>query len=85
MQAYVVWTEIPVTNLQASADFYGEVFGWNMEIVEMGPNKVAMFNAVTDDDETVVGGHLYEGSPAAGSTIHIALPDNPAGPVPICR
>lgn len=75
MQAYVVWTEIPVTNLQASADFYGEVFGWKMEITNMGPNDVAMFNAVTDDDEMVVGGHLYPGAPAAGSTIHIALPD----------
>jgi predicted enzyme related to lactoylglutathione lyase len=59
MQAYVVWTEIPVTNLQTSADFCGEVFGWNMEIVAMDPNKVAMFNAVTDDVEIVVGGHLY--------------------------
>lgn len=75
MQAYVVWTEIPVTNLQASCDFYGEVFGWKMEITNMGPNDVAMFNAVTDEDETVVGGHLYPGTPAAGSTIHIAVPD----------
>ncbi|SLN56173.1 VOC family protein [Pseudooctadecabacter jejudonensis] len=76
MQAYVVWTEIPVTDLKSSCDFYGSVFGWTMEITQMGPNDVAMFNAVTDDDEMVVGGHLYPGTPASsGSTIHIAVPD----------
>ncbi|WP_375279696.1 VOC family protein [Pseudooctadecabacter sp.] len=76
MQAYVVWTEIPVTNLRAAADFYAEVFGWTMDIVQMGPNEVAMFNALTDDDDNAVAGHLYQGTPAAGSgpTIHIALP-----------
>jgi len=79
MQPLVVWTEIPVTDLKASADFYGEVFGWKMEIVNMGPNDVAMFNALTDDDPNTVAGHLYPGKPAAmgtGSTIHIALPDS---------
>jgi predicted enzyme related to lactoylglutathione lyase len=30
MQPIVVWTEIPVTDLQKSTDFYGKVFGWNM-------------------------------------------------------
>ena len=75
MQAYVVWTEIPVTDLKAACAFYGEVFGWNMEITQMGPNEVAMFNALTDDDPNAVAGHLYPGTPAAGSTIHIALPD----------
>lgn len=76
MQPYVVWTEIPVTDLPKACAFYADVFGWNMEITNMGPNDVAMFNAVTDDDdETVVGGHLYPGKPAAGSTIHIAVHD----------
>ena len=77
MQAYVVWTEIPVNNLKAAADFYSEVFGWSMDIVQMGPNEVAMFNALTDEDDNVVAGHLFQGTPAAGSgpTIHIALPD----------
>ena len=76
MQAYVVWTEIPVTNLKAASDFYAEVFGWKMQITQMGPNDVAVFDAVTDDDAMVVGGHLYPGKPAAGSTIHLALPDS---------
>lgn len=75
MQPIVVWTEIPVTNLSASADFYAEVFGWKMNITNMGPNEVATFNALTDADENTVAGHLYPGTPAAGSTIHIALPD----------
>lgn len=75
MQSYVVWTEIPVTDLAASCDFYGSVFGWKMEITNMGPNDVAMFNALTDDDETAVGGHLYPGTPSSGSTVHIAVPD----------
>ena len=76
MQPLVVWTEIPVTDLAKSADFYGEVFGWKMEIVNMGPNDVAMFNALTDDGPDSVAGHLYPGKPAvgSGSTIHIALP-----------
>lgn len=84
MQAYVVWTEIPVTNLKAAADFYSEVFGWKMEITNMGPNDVATFNALTDADETVVGGHLYPGTPAAGSTIHIAVPDTVAAAAGRC-
>jgi len=75
MNPIVVWTEIPVTDLRASADFYAEVFGWNMEITQMGPNEVANFNALTDADPNTVAGHLYPGTPGAGPTIHIALPD----------
>lgn len=75
MQPLVVWTEIPVTDLQKSADFYARVFGWKMDITTMGPNDVAIFNALTDADEMTVGGHLYPGTPATGSTIHLALPD----------
>lgn len=77
MQPIVVWTEIPVTDLAKSADFYADVFGWKMEITKMGPNDVAIFNALTDADPNSVAGHLYPGKPAAGagSTIHIAVPD----------
>ena len=75
MQPLVVWTEIPVTDLRKGADFYGTVFGWKMEITDMGPNEVANFNALTDADPMTVGGHLYPGTPAAGSTIHLAVPD----------
>jgi len=76
MQPLVVWTEIPVTDLKASADFYAKVFGWKMEITQMGPNEGVVFNGLTDDDEMTVGGHLYPGTPAAGTTLHLALPDS---------
>jgi len=75
MQPLVVWSEIPVTDLAASADFYASVFGWKMEITDMGPNKVVIFNGLTDADDMAVGGHLYPGKPAAGSTLHLALAD----------
>lgn len=81
MQPIVVWTEIPVTDLKKSADFYAEVFGWKMEIKQMRPNDVATFNALTDADPNAVAGHLYPGKPAAGAgaTIHIAVPDTVEG------
>ena len=68
----VVWTEIPVTNLEASAAFYADVFGWKMEIAAMGPNDAAVFNGETQS----IAGHLYAGSPAkdGGAVIHLALP-----------
>ncbi len=77
MQPLVVWTEIPVIDLPAAAEFYAKVFEWKMEITDMGPNKVAMFNALTDADETTVAGHLYPGKPAVGvgPTVHIAVRD----------
>lgn len=79
MQPLVVWTEIPVTDLKKAMAFYSEVFGWKMEITDAGPNEMAFFAAMTDEDETVVGGHLYPGKPAPGGqgpTVHLALPDS---------
>lgn len=69
----VVWTEIPVTDIQAAAKFYGDVFGWSMQVDDSGPNPMATFNA----DMSGIGGHLYPGAPAkdGGNTIHLALPD----------
>ena len=58
MQPIVVWKEIPVTDLQKSTDFYGNVFGWNMQITNMGPNEVATFNALTDADPNSVAAPL---------------------------
>ena len=71
----VVWTEIPVSDLARSAEFYAKVFDWKMEITEMGPNQVAMFNSLSDADATVVAGHLYPGKSGDGPTVHIAVPD----------
>lgn len=65
----VVWAEIPVTNLDASANFYAAILGAELTLMEMGPNKSMIFS----HEENSVAGHLYEGKPApagTGSTIH---------------
>ena len=73
-QPLVVWTEIPVTNLEKAVAFYTEVFQGKMAIDDTGPNPLANFSS----DMTGVGGHLYDGKPASdgnGPTVHIATPD----------
>lgn len=69
----VVWTEIPVTDLDAATAFYSDVFGWKMLHNEDGPNPIVNFTG----DMSGVSGHLYPGKPASGNgpTIHLALPD----------
>lgn len=65
----VVWTEIPVTNLEASAKFYAAILDAELTLMEMGPNKSMIFS----HEENSVAGHLYEGKPApkgTGSTVH---------------
>ena len=69
-----VWTEIPVTDLDAAMDFYAKVFDWTLTKDETGPNPMANFSS----DMTGPHGHLYPGKPAAsgtGPTIHLAVPD----------
>ena len=58
-QPIVAWTEIPVTDMKKASAFYGEVFGWNMEIISSGPNDIAVFNGAV----VGAGGHLYPGQP----------------------
>ncbi len=73
-QPTVVWTEIPVTDIDAAMAFYTEVFGWQMQRDDSGPNPMANFNA----DMSGIAGHLYPGTPAKdgnGPTIHLAVPD----------
>lgn len=72
----VVWTEIPVTNLDASAKFYAAILDAELTLMEMGPNKSMIFS----HEENSVAGHLYEGKPAAagtGSTIHLQISVSP--------
>ena len=72
-QPTVVWTEIPVTDLDAAERFYSEVFRWTLTRDETGPNPMSNF-ADTDG----IHGHLYPGKPAAqgqGPTLHLAVPD----------
>ncbi len=74
MQPLVVWTEIPVTDLRKAVPFYNAVFGWDMTITDAGANEVANFGGLTEDDPLTVGGHLYPGKPATGSTVHLGVP-----------
>ena len=69
----LVWSEVPVTDLDRSIAYYNAVFGWEMKIDTSGPNPIAFFG----NDMETIGGHLYPGTPATDNvpTIHIAVPD----------
>ncbi len=70
----VVWTEIPVTDLDRAIAFYQAVFGLQVLRDDTGPNPVANFS----DARNIVSGHLYPGKPASegqGPTIHLVLSD----------
>ncbi|MEM6825836.1 MAG: VOC family protein [Pseudomonadota bacterium] len=68
----LVWSEIPVTDMDRALAFYNSVFGWQMTIDESGPNPMATLGG----DLETIGGHLYPGTPASdnGPTVHIAVP-----------
>lgn len=69
----VVWSEVPVTDIDKSVEFYNAVFGWEMSVDASGPNPMAIFGNAMN----TVGGHLYPGKPGgeAGPTVHIAVQD----------
>ena len=72
----VVWSEIPVTDMEKAMAFYAAVFDYDMKLDESGPNPMAMFPA-SDDATQGVHGHLYPGKPAqpgTGPTLHLAVP-----------
>ncbi len=74
-QTFVVWTEIPVTDMARAVEFYNAVFGWTLTIDESGPNPMAIYSS---GDPDCVGGHLYPGKPAGGGngpTIHLMVDD----------
>lgn len=70
-RAIVVWSEIPVTDMEKSVAFYNAVFGYEMEIDNSGPNPMAVLGGL----QNTAGGHLYPGKPApdSGNTIHLAV------------
>ncbi|QMU58306.1 MAG: VOC family protein [Boseongicola sp.] len=71
----VVWTEIPVRDIDRGIAFYKSVFEFSLTRDDTGPNPMAMFK----DDMNGVSGHLYPGEPAAsgnGPTIHMVVPDS---------
>ena len=70
----VVWTEIPVRDLDAAITFYNTVFDLGIAKDEGSPMPMATF----PNKEGSVAGHLYPGEPAAagtGPTIHMIVPD----------
>lgn len=69
----VVWTEIPVSDMDAAVAFYNAVFDYGLSVDTSGPNPMAMLPS----QEGGTGGHLYPGKPATGNgpTIHLAVPD----------
>ena len=66
----VVWIEIPVSDVNAAMTFYNAVFGWALTLDTTGPNPIAVFGGGSQ-----VGGHLYPGATAPGSTVHLAVDD----------
>ena len=73
----VVWSEIPVSDLDAAMEFYSTVLQAEMTKDEMGPNPVAFFEKEGGAMGPGIGGHLYPGKPAqgVGPTIHLAIKD----------
>ena len=70
----VVWTEIPVRDIDRGIAFYSQVFNFSMKRNDTGPNPMADLA----DPDGGVAGHLYPGVPAApgaGPTIHLNVPD----------
>ena len=73
-QNFVVWTEIPIRDLDAGMAFYSAVTGGRLEKQTMGPNETAVFQ--TETPAQGVAGHLYVGKPAgdgSGPTSHLMV------------
>ncbi|WP_424980234.1 VOC family protein [Leisingera sp. S232] len=69
---FLVWAELPVTDLDAAIRFYSQVTGANLSIDNSGPNPIAMFKPA--DEATGIALHLYPGKPAGdgrGPTLHL--------------
>ncbi|KIC21243.1 VOC family protein [Leisingera sp. ANG-Vp] len=69
---FLVWGEVPVSDLDAAVAFYSKVTGADLSIDTNGPNPMAMFK--TADEKTGIALHLYPGKPAGdgrGPTLHL--------------
>lgn len=68
-----VWFEIPVGDMKQARAFYQTVFETELHPEEGSPNPMLVFPT---RDGSGVGGHLYEGKPAAegeGPTVHLGV------------
>ncbi len=71
---FVVWAEIPVTDLTTAQTFYEALLQTRMDRQKMGPMEMVDFK--TDKTVKGVAGHLYLGTPAprgTGPTVHLAV------------
>lgn len=71
-ETILVWSEVPVSDMDRAVKFYNDVFGWEMTVDNSGPNPMANFGATTE----TIGGHIYPGKPAKegeGPTVHLAV------------
>ncbi|MCV2882617.1 VOC family protein [Actibacterium sp. XHP0104] len=72
----VVWTEIPVHDLDKAMAFYRTVFDYELEVMDEDGMKMAMIKS--EKDMEGVAGHLYVGKPGgdgSGPVIHLCVPD----------
>lgn len=71
----LVWSEIPVRDLDRGIAFYSAVLQSELKRDDSGPNPMADLA----DPARGVAGHIYPGKPAApgtGPTIHLNVPDS---------
>jgi len=71
----LVWTEIPVTDLDRACAFYGKILGEPLKRDDTGPNPMAILPY--SGTLGAAAGHLYPGTPAKkgeGITAHLATP-----------
>ena len=70
---FLVWGEIPVSNLEKAIAFYSAATGAVLDVDHSGPNPAVFFKP--KDAVTGIALHLYEGKPAQdgrGPTLHLA-------------
>ena len=73
----VGWFEIPVTEMDRAVKFYEAVFGYTLEVHEMGPNIMAWFPQSPEFKGaagTLIKGPAYIPS-AEGSLVYFTAPD----------
>lgn len=70
---FLVWGEIPVSDLQRALEFYATVTGAELTVDDSGPNPMVFLKPA--DMATGVALHLYPGKPSKdgdGPTLHLA-------------
>ncbi len=73
-QNAVVWFEIPVSDLDKSADFYETVLNIEMQDMDMGGGPMKVFPKADEDNP---GGHLFKSDSTVRSDmiVHLATPN----------